>query len=80
MPYAIKRASEKTVELSTQYLAALEKEAATKRKRVPAKSVLFEQGCAADAVYYIIQGKVQITVLSKQGREIHQALAGLVAL
>ncbi len=30
---------------------------------------IFRQGDAADAVYYIQQGKVQITVLSEQGKE-----------
>lgn len=69
MATGIKRATEKPVELSISELKALETYAAQKRQRVPAKTLLFEQGAAADAVYYIIHGKVQITVLSAQGRE-----------
>ena len=30
---------------------------------------IFRQGDAADAVYYIVKGKVHITVSSKQGKE-----------
>src|SRR5690348_6113536 len=33
------------------------------------KEVVFRQGDAADAVYYIEAGKIQITVVSEQGKE-----------
>ena len=33
------------------------------------KEVVFQQGDAADAVYYIEAGKIQITVVSEQGKE-----------
>jgi len=75
MPTGIKRAIENAVELSKWELAALEKEATTKRKCVPAQTPLFEQGSVANAVYYVIRGKVQVSVLSKQGRE---GMIGLV--
>jgi len=35
----------------------------------PKKQVLFSQGDAADAVFYIQGGKVKLTVVSQQGRE-----------
>ena len=65
----IKRTIQKPVRLSKSDLKGLKKDAAIKRKRVRAKTILFEQGADADGLYYIIQGKVQITVLSAQGRE-----------
>jgi CRP/FNR family transcriptional regulator, cyclic AMP receptor protein len=36
---------------------------------VPKKAVIFSQGDAADAVFYIQKGKVRLTVVSKNGRE-----------
>src|ERR1700746_29890 len=36
---------------------------------VPKKRVIFAQGDAADAVYYIQKGKVRLTVVSKVGKE-----------
>ena len=42
----------------------------------PAKAVLFRQGDPADAIYYIVSGKVQITAVSKQGKEGVIALLG----
>jgi CRP-like cAMP-binding protein len=36
---------------------------------VPAKQVVFSQGEPADAVFYILKGKIRITVLSRQGKE-----------
>ncbi|HJU05939.1 MAG TPA: Crp/Fnr family transcriptional regulator [Nitrospiraceae bacterium] len=33
------------------------------------KQIIFSQGDAADAVYYIQEGKVKLTVVSKQGKE-----------
>lgn len=35
----------------------------------PKKQLVFVQGAACDAVYYIQQGRVKITVLSKTGKE-----------
>ena len=35
----------------------------------PKKQILFSQGDAADAVFYIQGGKVKLTVVSQQGRE-----------
>ncbi|HEX4967972.1 MAG TPA: cyclic nucleotide-binding domain-containing protein, partial [Nitrospiraceae bacterium] len=35
----------------------------------PKKQILYSQGDAADAVFYIQGGKVKLTVVSKQGRE-----------
>lgn len=43
-----------------------------KRKEIltpPKKQILFAQGEATDAVFYIQAGKVQVTVVSKQGKE-----------
>ena len=37
---------------------------------------LFSQGEAADSVYYIIQGKVKVTVVSEQGKEAVVAILG----
>jgi CRP/FNR family transcriptional regulator, cyclic AMP receptor protein len=36
---------------------------------VPRKAVIFSQGDAADAVFYIQKGRVRLTVVSKNGRE-----------
>ena len=35
----------------------------------PKKQILFSQGDAADAVFYIQAGKVKLTVVSQQGKE-----------
>ena len=40
------------------------------------KQIIFSQGEAADAVFYIKKGKVKVTVLSKQGKEAVVALLG----
>ena len=40
------------------------------------KQIIFAQGEAADAVFYIKKGKVKVTVLSKQGKEAVVALLG----
>jgi CRP/FNR family transcriptional regulator, cyclic AMP receptor protein len=40
------------------------------------KQILFAQGAAADAVFYIQKGKVKVAVLSKQGKEAVVALLG----
>ena len=40
------------------------------------KQIIFAQGEAADAVFYIKRGKVKVTVLSKQGKEAVVALLG----
>ena len=39
------------------------------RQQYVAKTLLFEQGQPVGPVYYIVRGKIQITVLSKQGKE-----------
>jgi len=44
----------------------------THRKR----DVIFAQGSAADAVFYIRKGKVKVTVVSKQGKEAVVAILG----
>ena len=36
---------------------------------IPKKAVIFSQGDAADAVFYIQKGRVRLTVVSKNGRE-----------
>src|SRR5438105_8789461 len=36
---------------------------------VPKKQMIFAQGDAADAVFYIQKGKVRLTVVSKTGKE-----------
>jgi CRP/FNR family transcriptional regulator, cyclic AMP receptor protein len=41
------------------------------------KQVVFSQGDRADAVFYIQEGKVKLSVLSKQGKEATIALLGL---
>jgi CRP/FNR family cyclic AMP-dependent transcriptional regulator len=38
-------------------------------KKYSASKTIFQQGDAADAVFYIQKGKVKLTVVSKQGRE-----------
>ncbi len=40
------------------------------------KDVIFEQGTAADSVFYIKSGKVKVTVLSKEGNEAVVAILG----
>ena len=41
------------------------------------KDVIFAQGDAADAVFYIKKGKVKVTVVSKQGKEAVVAILGV---
>ena len=40
------------------------------------KQIIFAQGDAADAVFYIRKGKVKVTVVSKQGKEAVVAILG----
>jgi CRP/FNR family cyclic AMP-dependent transcriptional regulator len=40
------------------------------------RQIIFSQGDAADAVYYMQEGKVRLTVLSKQGKEATIAILG----
>ena len=40
------------------------------------KSVIFTQGDAADAVFYIKSGKVKITIVSKEGKDAVVAILG----
>jgi CRP/FNR family cyclic AMP-dependent transcriptional regulator len=42
----------------------------------PKRQIIFAQGDAADAVFYIRTGKVKITVVSKQGKEAVVAILG----
>ena len=42
----------------------------------PKKQVIFAQGDAANAVFYVKKGKVKVTVVSKQGREAVVAVLG----
>src|SRR4051812_35561812 len=42
----------------------------------PKKQIIFAQGDAADAVFYIKKGKVKVTVVSKQGKEAVVAILG----
>jgi CRP-like cAMP-binding protein len=42
----------------------------------PKKQIIFKQGDAADAVFYIKKGKVKVTVLSQQGKEAVVAILG----
>lgn len=44
-------------------------DADTSSKSYPAGSNVFRQGEAAEWIYFIVRGKVQISVLSKQGKE-----------
>ena len=62
--------------LSREELRIFEKESGATRQNAPAKTQIFGQGQAADAISYIIKGKVQITVVSKQGRG---GMVGLVS-
>ena len=43
--------------------------------RYPSKKTVFKQGNQADAVYYIQSGKIQLSVVSEQGK---QAVAGIL--
>jgi CRP/FNR family cyclic AMP-dependent transcriptional regulator len=38
-------------------------------RKYPAKKTIFRQGDPADAVFYILDGKVKLTVVSEQGKE-----------
>ncbi len=42
----------------------------------PKKQIIFKQGDAADAVFYIKKGKVKVTVVSTQGKEAVVAILG----
>ena len=42
----------------------------------PQKSVIFAQGDAADAVFYVKTGKVKVTIVSKEGKEAVVAILG----
>jgi CRP-like cAMP-binding protein len=42
----------------------------------PKKSVIFAQGDAADAVFYIKSGKVKVAIVSKEGKEAVVAILG----
>ena len=44
--------------------------------RHSSKAIIFAQGDAADAVFYIKSGKVKVTVVSKQGKEAVVAILG----
>jgi CRP/FNR family cyclic AMP-dependent transcriptional regulator len=46
------------------------------RSNLPDGSVVFSQGEIADAVFYIQQGKVKLTVVSEQGKEAVVAILG----
>src|SRR4029078_5856216 len=43
----------------------------------PKKEVIFAQGDAANAVFYIKKGKVKVTVVSTQGKEAVVAILGM---
>ena len=43
----------------------------------PKKEIIFAQGDAADAVFYIKKGKVKVTVVSTQGKEAVIAILGV---
>jgi CRP-like cAMP-binding protein len=43
----------------------------------PKKHIIFAQGDAADAVFYIKKGKVKVTVVSTQGKEAVVAILGI---
>jgi CRP/FNR family transcriptional regulator, cyclic AMP receptor protein len=43
--------------------------AGRKRMSFPKKQIIFAQGDAADSVFYLQEGKVQLTVVSNSGRE-----------
>jgi CRP/FNR family cyclic AMP-dependent transcriptional regulator len=51
--------------------------AANKVVFVPKAQIIFRQGNAADSVFYIEEGKVRLTVVSKAGREAIVALLGV---
>ena len=40
------------------------------------KQILFSQGDAAEAVFYILKGQVKLTVVSRQGKEAVVAVLG----
>jgi CRP/FNR family cyclic AMP-dependent transcriptional regulator len=44
--------------------------------KYPKDQIVFSQGEAADAVFYIQQGKIKITVISEQGKEAVVAILG----
>ena len=43
---------------------------------VPKKQMIFAQGDAADAVFYVQKGKVRLTVVSQAGKEATIAIVG----
>ncbi len=65
---------EKTVDHRLSPKSAFAVEGAPSDMKLRAREVVFAQGDAADAVFYIETGKVQLTVVSDQGKE------GVIAL
>ena len=53
------------------------KGAARNPRTHPKKQIIFAQGDAADAVFYIKRGKVKVTVVSTQGKEAVVAILGV---
>ena len=46
-------------------------------QQIRKKQILFSQGDAADAVFYILKGQVKLTVVSRQGKEAVVAVLGV---
>ncbi len=63
-----KRTAKPVAVLSEANLIALERATGALRQSLTAKTQLYGQGQAADTIFYIVEGKVQVTVVSKQGR------------
>src|SRR6267142_2222622 len=66
------RKKDPTLDLRT-YLAKARGGTTTEHRK---KQVIFSQGSAADAVFYIEKGKVKLTVLSARGKEAVVAILG----
>ena len=68
MSLRVKQLPKRASEIAKKDLILLQ-EGGAKLVETQAKTELFSQGEAADHLFYVLQGKVQISVLSKQGRE-----------
>ena len=75
-----KRRKSAAVTSSARFDPAVFLETAAKGRLVSShakRQIIFSQGDAADAVFYIKKSKVKVTVLSKQGKEAVVALLGV---
>ena len=76
----VPRKKSKTIRAKRRFDPAVFLETAAKGRIIsthPKKEIIFSQGSAADAVFYIKKGKIKVTVVSRQGREAVVAILGI---